>query len=125
VTHLEDLTYGELQQISELEDKQENHFKILSVHYGISSQTTMGYLVDIFRECELIADLKKKIQVDPGLTREYEAEIWRHYHKISLLNDNYYAEKITTDPSVLNATITFQSMEGQKRAIAAYDISWF
>ena len=85
----------------------------------------MGYLVEIFRECELIADLKKKIQVDPGLTREYEALIWRHYHRISQHNDNYYAEKITIDPMILNATVTFQSMEGQKRALRAYDINLF
>jgi hypothetical protein len=33
----------------------------------------MKYMVDIFSECEKIADLRKKIQIDPVATRAYEA----------------------------------------------------
>lgn len=95
---------------------------MLDINYGLSSQTTMGHLVKIWEECEKIADLKKKIQVDPAGTRDYEAEIWRHYAQITYQNDLYYEEKQTLDPVVMNAYVTFRSMEGKKRAISAYNI---
>lgn len=57
-----------------MKDIQENPGKVVSIHYGFSSQTTMIYLVEIFKQCEYIADLRKKIQVDPPKTRIYEAE---------------------------------------------------
>jgi hypothetical protein len=30
----------------------------------------------MWEQCEKIADLKKKVQVDPDNTRTYEAQIW-------------------------------------------------
>jgi hypothetical protein len=57
-----------------LKDIQENQGNVLSIHYGLSSQTTMIHLVEIFKQCEKIADLRKKILVDPPRTRVYEAE---------------------------------------------------
>lgn len=53
----------------------------------------MSHLVEMFKECEKIADLRKKIQVDPQHTREYEAIQWKHYTRITELNDDYYEEK--------------------------------
>jgi hypothetical protein len=85
----------------------------------------MAYLVDIFADCHKIADLKKKIQVDPAGTREYENEIWRIYTHISEMNDAYYIDKLAADPEVIDAHVTFQSMEGQARALKAYDINIF
>lgn len=47
----------------------------------------------MWEQCERIADLKKKILVDPENTRTYEAEIWQHYAVITNLNDMYYEDK--------------------------------
>jgi uncharacterized membrane protein len=71
--HLEEIVAHELQSIPELKEIQENQGKVVSIHYGLSSQTTMIYLVEIFKQCEKIADLRKKILVDPPKTRVYEA----------------------------------------------------
>jgi hypothetical protein len=53
----------------------------------------MKYLVDMLVECEKIADLKKKIQVDPPNTKQFESAIWQHYDHVTKLNDAYYDEK--------------------------------
>lgn len=111
--HLEEIVGHELQCIKELEEIQMHQTHILDINYGLSSQTSMAYLVHIWDECEKIADLKKKIQVDPAATRTYEAEIWRHYSNISYHNDLYYEDKEELDPSVMNAYVTFRSMEGK------------
>ena len=83
----------------------------------------------MFKECEKIADLRKKIQVDPQHTREYEAIQWMHYTRITELNDEYYEEKARIAKSnghtIKNAFITFRSMEGKERCIKAFEISWF
>ncbi len=55
----------------------------------------MAYLVGIFKECELIANLRKKILVDPKNTKDYEAEIWKHYTNVTYLNDQYHEERST------------------------------
>jgi len=60
-THLEEIVGHELQVIKELEDIQENQGQVINVYFGLNSQTTMKYMVDIFAECEKIADLRKKI----------------------------------------------------------------
>lgn len=39
------------------------------------------------KECEMIADLKKKIAVLPRDIRYYEAEIWKHYTRVTELNE--------------------------------------
>ena len=83
----------------------------------------MKYLVDMFHECEQIADLRKKILVDPPSTRIYEAEQWKHYTKVTMLNDAFYEEKEKIDPEILNCYVTFRSMEGKERALQGYDIS--
>lgn len=77
----------------------------------------------MFKECEKIADLRKKIQVDPPNTRTYEAAIWRHYSRVTEHNDAYYEEKNRIEPKIRDAHIIFKSMEGQKRALRAYDIN--
>ena len=84
----------------------------------------MKYLVDIFAECVKIADLRKKIAVDPPSTRIYEAEQWKHYTNVTLLNDAYYEEKAKIDPEILNCFVTFRSMESKERALQGYDIHW-
>ena len=73
----------------------------------------MRHLVEMWKHCEKIADLKKKIQVDPTNTRLYEADIWKHYTTVTELNDHYYAEKNNITPSLTDAHIVFRSMEGQ------------
>lgn len=82
----------------------------------------MKYIVDMFKECELIADLRKKILVDPANTREYEAIQWTHYSHVTRLFEQYYAEKDKIVPTVNNIYVTFRSMEGKERAVKAYDI---
>jgi hypothetical protein len=72
--------------------------------------------------CEKIADLKKKILVDPDNTRTYEAQIWQHYATVTELNDSYYEDKKAASGEVVNAYVMFRSMEGKNRAIKAYDI---
>ena len=85
----------------------------------------MIHLVDIFKECEKIADLRKKILVDPENTRVYEAEQWKHYTCVTKMNDLYYAEKAKVTPEIRNAYVTFRSMESKQRAIQGYDLNWF
>ena len=92
-THFEDIMANELQQIPELEEFQENQTCVSAIHFGTSSHVTMTHLVEMWKHCEKIADLKKKIQVDPSSTRVYEADIWKHYTRVTELNDHYYAEK--------------------------------
>lgn len=60
-THLEEIVGHELQVINELTEIQENEGQVVNINFGLNSQTTMKYLVDIFAECEKIADLRKKI----------------------------------------------------------------
>ena len=124
-THLEEIVEHELQVIPELKEIQENQGKVVSIHYGLSSQTTMIYLVEIFKQCEKIADLRKKILVDPPNTRVYEAQQWIHYTEVTRLNDLYYAEKNVIKPEIINAYVTFRSMESKVRAIQGYDLNWF
>jgi hypothetical protein len=52
----------------------------------------------MWEQCEKIADLKKKVQVDPDNTRTYEAQIWQHYAVITELNDMYYEDKKEAKP---------------------------
>lgn len=47
--HLEEIVAHELQVIPELKEIQENEGKVVSIHYGLSSQTTMIHLVKIFK----------------------------------------------------------------------------
>lgn len=115
--HLEEIVGHELQVIQELNEIQENQGQVTNVYFGLNSQTTMKYLVDVFAECEKIADLRKKIQVDPPSTRIYEAEQWKHYTNVTLLNDAYYEEKAKIDPEILNCYVTFRSMESRERAL--------
>jgi hypothetical protein len=61
----------------------------MSVHFGISSQSFMAQLSDIFDECSKIADLKKKIEVDLWNTRKYEQQIWKTHERISALYESY------------------------------------
>ena len=128
-THFESVVGYELQCIPELADIQECESEIVNVSYGYSSFTTMSHIVEMFKECEKIADLRKKIQVDPQHTREYEAIQWMHYTRITELNDDYYEEKAriqrSNGHSIKNAFITFRSMEGKERCIKAFEISWF
>ena len=63
----------------------------------------MKHIVDMFEECQIIADYRKKIQVDPKNTREYEAKIWTHYTRVTELNDEYYEEKKLIDPTIMSA----------------------
>ena len=122
-THLEKITQHELQQIEELELIQQNYYQIVEINFGLSSQTTMSHLVKIFDECEKIADLKKKIQVDPARTREYEAKVWYHSTHVTNANDAYYKEKLSMEPQIKKAYITFRSMEGMRRAKSAYSVN--
>lgn len=73
----------------------------------------MSYLVDIFKQCEKIADLRKKILVDPPNTRRYEVQQWVLYTEVTKLNDLYYAEKNRIKPEIRNAYVTFRSMESK------------
>lgn len=123
-THLEKVTQHELQQIEELELIQQNHTQVVDINYGLSSQTTMSHLVKIFDECEKIADLKKKIQVDPPRTREYEADVWKHSTNVTNANDAYYKEKLAAEPQLKKAYVTFRSMEGMRRARSAYNVNF-
>jgi len=84
----------------------------------------MKYLVDMLVECEKIADLKKKIQVDPPNTKQFESAIWFHYDHVTALNDAYYDEKARLVPEISDCHITFRSMEGKARAFKTYDISF-
>ena len=84
----------------------------------------MSHLVKIFDECEKIADLKKKIQVDPSRTREYEAQVWKHSTNVTNANDAYYQEKLAAEPSLKKAYITFRSMEGMRRARSAFAVNF-
>jgi hypothetical protein len=123
-THLEKTTQHELQQIEELELIQQNYYHVVEINYGLSSQTTMSHLVKIFDECEKIADLKKKIQVDPSRTREYEAQVWKHSTNVTNANDAYYKEKLASEPELKKAYVTFRSMEGMRRARSAYAVNF-
>jgi hypothetical protein len=84
----------------------------------------MSHLARIFDECEKIADLKKKIQVDPPRTRDYEAEVWKHSTQVTNANDAYYKEKLASEPLLKKAYVTFRSMEGMRRARSAYNVNF-
>lgn len=58
----------------------------------------MRHLVNIFSECEKIANLKKKILVDPKNTKSYEVEMWKHYTNVTNYNEKYVEEKGSTIP---------------------------
>lgn len=85
----------------------------------------MKYLIEIHDEIQLIADLRKKIQVDPPRQKDYEAQQWIHYTKVTKLNDAYYEAKNSIAPKIKSAYVTFRSMESKKRAIRGFEISWF
>jgi len=53
----------------------------------------MKYMVEMWDEVAKIADIKKKIMVDPPNTRKYEQTMWNLYKNVSVLNDDYYEEK--------------------------------
>lgn len=72
VAHLESITSNELQVIEELEETQVNQSEIASIHFGLTSQSIMKHLVNIFNEVREIAALHKKIKNDPGNAATYE-----------------------------------------------------
>jgi len=109
--------------IPELNEIQSNQASIANIQFGLSSQTSMQYIVQMFDECGKIADYRKKIAVDPKNTREYEAQVWKHYTRVTELNDDYYEEKKRADPTIMSAFVTFRSMEGKERVLRAYDIN--
>jgi hypothetical protein len=74
--HLEEIVGHELQCIPEMAGMQKYENQVLAVNYGYTNQTTLKYIIDMWAECEKIADLKKKLQVDPENTRLFEAQIW-------------------------------------------------
>jgi hypothetical protein len=49
---LEEIVGHELQVIEELNEIQENQGQVTNIYFGLNSQTTMKYMVDIFAECE-------------------------------------------------------------------------
>ena len=70
----------------------------------------MSHLVKIFDECEKIADLKKKIQVDPSRTREYEAQVWKHSTRLrQLIGIESLAETASPTASALVGDWTWAS----------------
>lgn len=84
----------------------------------------MRHLVKIFSECEKIANLKKKIIVDPRNTKRYEVQMWKHYANVTEYNEQYVEEKGSTVPEIKNAYLTFRSMEGKERALKAFGLNW-
>lgn len=74
--HLEDIVGHELQCIPEMAEMQRNEYQVMDVQYGFTNQTALEYINEMWLTCEKIADLKKKILVDPDNTRTYEAQIW-------------------------------------------------
>jgi hypothetical protein len=120
--HLEEIVGHELQQIPELTTIQKNEHQVLQINYGYTNHTALRFIVQMWEECEKIANLKKKIEVDPDYTRIYEAQIWQHYAVITELNDMYFEDKKAADATVVNAHVLFRSMEGRERAINAYDV---
>lgn len=120
--HLEDIVGHELQCIPEMAEMQRNEYQVMDVQYGFTNQTALEYINEMWLTCEKIADLKKKILVDPDNTRTYEAQIWQHYATVTELNDSYYEDKKAASGEVVNAYVMFRSMEGKQRAIKAYDI---
>mmetsp|Transcript_42256 Transcript_42256/g.64782 ORF Transcript_42256/g.64782 Transcript_42256/m.64782 type:complete len:186 (-) Transcript_42256:1859-2416(-) len=85
----------------------------------------MKYLVRIYEDAKLIAELKKKIRNDPLHSAEYEREIWKLYTSITNHKDTYYRAKLRVEPDLKNMYITFRSMEARERALQAYSPSPF
>jgi hypothetical protein len=50
---------------------------------------------------------------DPLNASKYERESWKLYEKVTDLKDNYYKDKITSQPDIKNAYVTFRSLEGK------------
>jgi hypothetical protein len=112
------------QCIPELEEIQDHESEVNSIYFGLSSFNSMRQLVKIFKECEYVANLKKKIQVDPKNVHRYETEMWRHYTNITNFNTQYLKEKGSIVPEIKNVYVTFRSMEGRERALKAFDLSY-
>mmetsp|Transcript_14014 Transcript_14014/g.23808 ORF Transcript_14014/g.23808 Transcript_14014/m.23808 type:complete len:888 (-) Transcript_14014:196-2859(-) len=125
VTHLEEIMRNESQVIDEMEDYQEFQDQVVNVHFGLTSQNIMKYLVGIFEEVEKIAKLKRKMLNDPLQSHNYEKDIWSCYRQITQYKDTYYRDKENFKPKIRNAYVTFRSMEGKQRAVQAYTANIF
>ena len=51
-----------------------------------------------------------------GVMRD-EKEMWKQYNKVTEHKEAYYREKERASPQIVNAYITFRSMEGKERAL--------
>jgi hypothetical protein len=55
-----------------MKNAQLNQSKIASIHFGITSQSVMKHLVDIFKVVKMIRELKEKMANHPFNQAEYE-----------------------------------------------------
>ena len=60
------------------------------IHFGLTTQNIMKYLVEIYRCVKRIAILKKKMKNDPLNARSHEKEIWNLYQRVTENKDAYY-----------------------------------
>ena len=113
VTHFEDIISGELQFYDQLEEVQQFQNQVASIHYGMTSQNIMKHLVAIFSQAKKIHEIKKKMKNDPLNAKDHEKQMWKRYNKVTYHKDAYYKEKASVEPAIMNAYITFRSMEGK------------
>lgn len=73
----------------------------------------MSHLVKIFLDVKKIKVLQAKMKNDPWNASHYERQSWKLYERITDHKDNYYKDKIHVTPTVVNAYVTFRSMEGK------------
>jgi len=123
-THLEDVAASEAMINPEFSDIVKNESQIMSVHFGLTSHNIMKPLVEIFETVKEIKILRGKMLNDPINASKYERQSWKLYDKVTDLKDLYYKDKISSLPNVKNAYVTFRSLEGQQRALQAYETKW-
>lgn len=84
----------------------------------------MRHLIRLLKHAKRIREIKKKMNNDPLHSKVHEKEMWQEYNKVTEHKEAYYREKEHGKPEIVNAYITFRSMEGKARAIQAYNVSF-
>ena len=77
----------------------------------------MKHLVGILKTVRLIREIKKKMANDPLHSKIHEKEMWKLFNKVTEYKQAYYDERESVKLNIVNAYITFRSMEGKDRAV--------
>ena len=90
------------------------------INFGLSTHCVMEHLRAIIAHVRKIREIKKKLANDPLHAKLHEKKMWHQYNCVTEHKEAYYKERESAQFEVVNAYITFRSIEARDRALQAF-----